>query len=162
MKLFISIFFSALLSLATNAGVYMPNSLILENNFKTEESSINNLFRIRVTVKFTGTPQRNKPECKKLGTSCLGADIIISLNPTEEPPRMANEVIFTNNNNSTLTLEVLHTPDMDDNFFIVDEDFNLSTDLRNALQIKQRYIPKGTYKINFIKNGIVSVTVPIK
>jgi hypothetical protein len=166
MKTFICSIFSLIFISASAKNITFETDHFNEYpaSIKTDSSipdNYNNI-RIRVTVKFTGTPQRNRPECEKFGTNCLGADIIISINPGVEPPRLANEVVFTNNNNSTLTLEVMHTPDMNDEFFVVDENFIFSSKLRDALKIKQTHIPKGKYKITSVVNGVVSVTVPVK
>jgi len=165
MKLFISILSITMLStlgvIASNYGEE-KSTQSRPNDYSKYNSNESENAKIRISAEFTGSPKRNKPVCEKLGTACLGLEITISINAQDSPPRTTNQIIFTNNGNSTLTLELLQTADMDDNLLVVDSNYEFSSRLREALKIKQTHIPKGVYKVNSIKNGVVNVTVPIK
>jgi hypothetical protein len=106
-----------------------------------------------------GIPER---DCRGFGLGCLkGINILIEIDINEDRVSNANTVIFSKDNDKSMTLIFTSndkTPGLD---FEVDTDLMLDPKIATAYKNNSITILKGRYKVVKMANGQYTVTVPI-
>lgn len=116
----------------------------------------------KFSITYVGEIGVPKKDCRGLGLGCLkGINILVEIDLNAGRVSNANTVIFSKDNDKSMTL-IFASNDKDPGLeFEVDSDFKVDPKIATAYKNNSITILKGNYKAVKMANGQYTVTVPI-